>query len=96
MVVPWIGYPLAQLIKRVEPTENAKFVEFTTLDDPRQMPGLQSNVIAAILVLLFWDSAEGQMMRFIPMTVTATLLASLLYLTNKRLWAPVKAAAKNG
>ena len=38
MVVPWIGYSLAELIRRVEPTGNAKFVEFTTLADPKQMP----------------------------------------------------------
>jgi len=46
MVVPWLGWSLAELIRRVEPTGNAKFVEFTTLDDPRQMPGLRSRVLA--------------------------------------------------
>ena len=45
MVVPWIGYSLAELIRRVEPTGNAKFVEFTTLADVRQMPGLRSRVL---------------------------------------------------
>ena len=45
MVVPWIGYSLAELIRRVEPTGNAKFVEFTTLADARQMPGLRSRVL---------------------------------------------------
>ena len=39
MVIPWVGFPLAELIKRVEPTGNAKFVEFVTLADPKQMPG---------------------------------------------------------
>ena len=34
MVVPWVGFPLAELIKRVEPTGNAKYVEFITLHDP--------------------------------------------------------------
>ena len=38
MVIPWIGFPLAELIKRVEPTSKAKFVQFTTLLDPKQMP----------------------------------------------------------
>jgi sulfoxide reductase catalytic subunit YedY len=38
MVVPWIGFPLADLIKQFEPTSNAKYVEFTTLHDPEQMP----------------------------------------------------------
>ncbi|MEW5881089.1 MAG: protein-methionine-sulfoxide reductase catalytic subunit MsrP [Pseudomonadota bacterium] len=51
-VVPWVGYPLAELIKRVEPTGNAKFVEFTTLADPKQMPGLRSPVID-------WPYTEG-------------------------------------
>jgi len=51
-VVPWIGYPLAELIRRVEPTGNARYVEFTTLADPRQMPGLRSRV-------LDWPYIEG-------------------------------------
>lgn len=38
MVIPWIGFPLNEIIKRVEPTSKAKFVQFTTLLDPRQMP----------------------------------------------------------
>jgi sulfoxide reductase catalytic subunit YedY len=52
VVVPWVGYPLAELIRRVEPTGNAKYVEFTTLADPKQMPGLQSRVID-------WPYVEG-------------------------------------
>ncbi|MFN8866070.1 MAG: protein-methionine-sulfoxide reductase catalytic subunit MsrP [Pseudomonadota bacterium] len=51
-VVPWVGYPLAELIKRVEPTGNAKFVEFVTLADPKQMPGLRASVID-------WPYTEG-------------------------------------
>jgi sulfoxide reductase catalytic subunit YedY len=39
MVVPWNGVPLGDIIKRLEPTSRAKFVEFTTLHDPKQMPG---------------------------------------------------------
>ncbi len=39
MVIPWLGFPLADLVKRLEPTARAKFIEFTTLDDPSQMPG---------------------------------------------------------
>ncbi len=42
MVVPWIGYSLSELIKRVEPTGNAKFVEFVTLADPKTMPNVGS------------------------------------------------------
>jgi sulfoxide reductase catalytic subunit YedY len=51
-VVPWVGYPLSELIRRVEPTGNAKFVEFVTLADPRQMPGLRYPVID-------WPYTEG-------------------------------------
>lgn len=42
MVVPWIGFPLADLIKRFKPTSDAKFVRFETLYDPKQMPGQRS------------------------------------------------------
>ena len=52
MVIPWLGYPLAELIRRVEPTGNAKFVQFLTLADKAQMPGLASSV-------LDWPYAEG-------------------------------------
>ncbi|MCY0388320.1 protein-methionine-sulfoxide reductase catalytic subunit MsrP [Robbsia sp. Bb-Pol-6] len=52
MVIPWIGYPLADLIKRVGPTGNAKYVQFLTLDDPKQMPGLSSPIIQ-------WPYTEG-------------------------------------
>ena len=52
MVIPWVGYSLAELIKRVEPNGNAKFVQFLTLADKAQMPGLTSGV-------LNWPYAEG-------------------------------------
>jgi sulfoxide reductase catalytic subunit YedY len=52
MVIPWVGYPLAELIKRVEPTANAKFVEFVTLLDPAQMPGQGVRVLQ-------WPYVEG-------------------------------------
>jgi sulfoxide reductase catalytic subunit YedY len=52
MVIPWVGFPLAELIKRVEPTGNAKFVEFISLHDPEQMPGQRSTV-------LNWPYREG-------------------------------------
>ena len=41
MVIPWVGYSLADLIKRVEPQPGAKFVEFITQADPKTMPGLR-------------------------------------------------------
>lgn len=52
MVIPWIGYSLSALLKQVEPTGKAKFVEFVTLADKAQMPGLSSNVID-------WPYLEG-------------------------------------
>jgi sulfoxide reductase catalytic subunit YedY len=45
MVIPWVGYSMSELIKRVEPTGNAKYVEFTTLADEKQMPYLGSKVL---------------------------------------------------
>jgi sulfoxide reductase catalytic subunit YedY len=39
MVIPWVGIPLASIIKKFEPNSNAKFVRFKTLLDPKQMPG---------------------------------------------------------
>ena len=44
MVIPWVGYSLADLIRRVEPLPGAKFVEFVTQADPKTMPGLRSGV----------------------------------------------------
>lgn len=52
MVIPWVGYSLSNLIKKVEPNGNAKFVEFTTLADRKQMPGIDSRV-------LDWPYVEG-------------------------------------
>lgn len=39
MVIPWIGFPLLELVKKAKPTSNAKFLAFETLYDPKQMPG---------------------------------------------------------
>jgi sulfoxide reductase catalytic subunit YedY len=52
MAIPWIGFPFSDLIRKVEPTGNAKFVEFTTLSDRAQMPGIGSRV-------LNWPYVEG-------------------------------------
>ena len=52
MVIPWVGYSLSELIKRVEPTGNAKYVEFVTLADPKTMPFVRSRV-------LDWPYVEG-------------------------------------
>jgi sulfoxide reductase catalytic subunit YedY len=45
MVIPWVGFSLAALIKVVQPLGSAKFVEFVTLADPEMMPGLRSGVL---------------------------------------------------
>jgi sulfoxide reductase catalytic subunit YedY len=45
MVLPWVGYSLSELIKRVEPLGNAKYVEFVTLADPKTMPGVGARVL---------------------------------------------------
>ncbi|MBQ5939993.1 protein-methionine-sulfoxide reductase catalytic subunit MsrP [Massilia sp. AB1] len=52
MVIPWVGYSLSNLLKQVEPTGNARYVEFTSLADRKQMPGLRSPV-------LDWPYVEG-------------------------------------
>jgi sulfoxide reductase catalytic subunit YedY len=52
MVIPWVGFPLADFIKKCEPTSKAKYVEFTTLYDPKQMPGVRSPVLR-------WPYVEG-------------------------------------
>jgi sulfoxide reductase catalytic subunit YedY len=52
MVIPWRGFPLADVVKRADPTSKAKFVEFTTLHDPRQMPGQRNPVLE-------WPYVEG-------------------------------------
>ena len=45
MVIPWVGYSLAELIKKVEPLGSAKYVEFVTLADPKTMPYVGSRVL---------------------------------------------------
>ena len=70
MVIPWVGYSLAELIKRVEPTGNAKYVQFVSLSDPKQMPGVGSRV-------LDWPYVEG--LRMDEAMNPLTLLAFGLY-----------------
>jgi sulfoxide reductase catalytic subunit YedY len=52
LVIPWVGFPLASLLKTVGPKSTAKFVEFTTLFNPQQMPGQRSSVLR-------WPYVEG-------------------------------------
>jgi sulfoxide reductase catalytic subunit YedY len=52
MVIPWVGIPLASILKQFEPGSNAKFVRFKTLHDPKRMPGQRRRV-------LDWPYVEG-------------------------------------
>ena len=52
MVVPWVGVPLADILKRFEPGSQAKYVRFRTLHDPEQMPGQRRAVLR-------WPYVEG-------------------------------------
>jgi len=70
MVIPWVGYSLAELIKKVEPQGNAKFVEFVTLADPKTMPFVGSRV-------LDWPYTEG--LRMDEAMHPLTLLAFGMY-----------------
>jgi sulfoxide reductase catalytic subunit YedY len=67
MVAPWNGYMLRDVIKRLEPTSRARYVEFTTLYDPKQMPGQRSRV-------LDWPYVEGLRMdeAMHPLTLLVT------------------------
>ncbi|MGH9257391.1 MAG: protein-methionine-sulfoxide reductase catalytic subunit MsrP [Vicinamibacterales bacterium] len=66
MVIPWVGFPLADVIKRFEPQPSARFVEFTTLLDVKQMPGQR-------LPVLDWPYVEGLRMdeAMHPLTILA-------------------------
>lgn len=52
MVIPWVGYSLSEFIKQCEPLSSAKYVQFLSLDDPRQEPGIRE-------VALDWPYSEG-------------------------------------
>jgi sulfoxide reductase catalytic subunit YedY len=66
MVIPWVGIPLADMLKRFQPTASAQYVEFVTLLDPAQMPGQQSPI-------LDWPYREGLRMdeALHPLTILA-------------------------
>jgi sulfoxide reductase catalytic subunit YedY len=70
MVVPWLGFPLGDLIRRLEPTSRARFVQFTTLEDPAQMPGQRSDMLP-------WPYVEG--LRMDEAMHPLTLLVTGLY-----------------
>ena len=70
MVVPWVGVPLADLLKRFKPTSSARYVAFETLLDPEQMPGQRVPVLP-------WPYREG--LRIDEATHPLTLIATGLY-----------------
>jgi sulfoxide reductase catalytic subunit YedY len=86
MVIPWAGFPLSELIKKAEPNSNAKFVEFISLHDPKQMPGQRTSV-------LDWPYVEG--LRMDEAMHPLTILALGLYgeVLPKQNGAPVRLVA---
>jgi sulfoxide reductase catalytic subunit YedY len=70
MVIPWVGFPLASFLKRVEPKANAKFVQFDTLVNQQQMPGTRRDVLQ-------WPYTEG--LRLDEAMHPLTILAVGLY-----------------
>jgi sulfoxide reductase catalytic subunit YedY len=67
MVIPWIGFPLAKLLEKVEPNSQARFVAFQTLLDPQRMPNQRTTV-------LDWPYVEGLRLdeAMHPLTILAT------------------------
>jgi methionine sulfoxide reductase catalytic subunit len=86
MVIPWVGYSMSELIKQVQPTANAKFVEFVTLADRSQMPGLRNSVLQ-------WPYTEA--LRIDEANNPLTLLTLGLYgeVLPKQCGAPVRLVA---
>ena len=70
MVIPWLGFPLAKLLREVEPTAKAKYVRFETLYDPQQMPGQKGKVFN-------WPYVEG--LRLDEAMHDLTILATGIY-----------------
>ncbi|RYZ74058.1 MAG: protein-methionine-sulfoxide reductase catalytic subunit MsrP, partial [Lysobacteraceae bacterium] len=70
MVIPWLGVPLAEVLKKFQPTSKARYVAFTTLADPAQMPGIRYRSIN-------WPYREG--LRIDEAMHPLTLLATGLY-----------------
>jgi methionine sulfoxide reductase catalytic subunit len=70
MVIPWLGFPLGDLLRQVQPTSRARYVAFATLLDPQQMPGQRRPI-------LDWPYVEG--LRLDEAMHPLTLLATGLY-----------------
>jgi methionine sulfoxide reductase catalytic subunit len=56
MVIPWVGFPLSALVQLAEPTNNAKYIQFVTLHDPKRMPGQQPSLFGSPID---WPYVEG-------------------------------------
>jgi len=95
MVIPWVGYPLSELIKRAEPTGKAKYIEFVSLADPEQMPGVK-------VPILDWPYVEGLRMdeAMHPLTILCLGLYGETLLNQNgapvRVVVPWKYGFKNG
>jgi sulfoxide reductase catalytic subunit YedY len=72
MVIPWVGFPLADLIKQFQPLSNAKYVQFVTLNRPSEMRGLRSRTS-----IIDWPYVEG--LRIDEAMNPLTFLATGLY-----------------
>ena len=80
MVIPWVGWSLNELIKQVEPTGNAKYVEFHTLADPKTMPFVGSRVLEGepyVPVVAVGTTAEGDQLRCDPATGDTTAVVAM-------------------
>lgn len=83
MVIPWDGYSLSKLINKVEPLGSAKYVEFISLADRKQMPGLRSNIID-------WPYREGLRMDEAMNPLTLLTLGMYGEVLPKQNGAPVR------
>src|SRR4051812_19835159 len=82
-IVPYIGYPLSEILKRVEPTGNAKYVEFTSLMDPKQFRGQRE------ITYIDWPYVEGLRMDEAMHPLTLVALGAYGQMLPKGLGAPL-------
>jgi len=82
-IVPYIGYPLSELLKRVEPTGNAKYVEFTALLDPKQFRGQRE------ITYIDWPYVEALRMDEAMHPLTLVALGAYGQMLPKGLGAPI-------
>jgi sulfoxide reductase catalytic subunit YedY len=85
MVIPWSGYSLSALLKQVEPTSKAKYVQFITGLQPDNMPGVRSRIID-------WPYAEGLRMDEAMHPLTMVVLGSYGKVLPEANGAPIRIA----